>query len=117
MKTVALSLASLLGASITLSTILPGTSQNSPYPAIAIENFMGICLSNGRRSAPLLPASMMTNICRCSINYIQERVSFTDFKEMDPATTANRPLTPRQKQTQKIIDESVNTCIVRQIGG
>ncbi|MDG2990025.1 hypothetical protein L3556_03615 [Candidatus Synechococcus calcipolaris G9] len=115
MKTVALSLGSLLGASITLGMILPGTSQGTPYPAIAIENFIGICLTNGKRSAPLVPAPIMTNICRCSINYIQERVSLSDFQEMDPA--ANRPLTPRQQQTQKIIDESVNVCIVRQMGG
>ncbi|WP_300874919.1 hypothetical protein [Thermosynechococcus sp. Uc] len=71
---------------------------------------MDMCIERGRRSAPIVPRSVMNNICQCSINYIQQRVSYADFQ------TLSQPQSPRQQQAQRVVDESVNYCIRQQLG-
>ncbi|XFA73079.1 hypothetical protein RYO59_001317 [Thermosynechococcaceae cyanobacterium Okahandja] len=85
------------------------------YPAVAVTSFMDACLDQGRRSAPIVPHSVMNNICRCSINYIQERVSYADFQTLNPDNRQNQ--SPRQQQAQRVVDESINRCILKQVGG
>lgn len=85
------------------------------YPAAAVASFMEACLAQGQRSAPIVPRSVMNNICRCSVNYIQERISYDEFRTLNPDSRQNQ--SPRQRQAQRVVDESINHCILKQVGG
>ncbi|MDM7326946.1 MAG: hypothetical protein P3X23_007530 [Thermosynechococcus sp. Uc] len=95
-----------------LATSFPWSADAvpQPYPQLAVSSFMDMCIERGRRSAPIVPRSVMNNICQCSINYIQQRVSYADFQ------TLSQPQSPRQQQAQRVVDESVNYCIRQQLG-
>lgn len=99
-----------------LATSFPWSADAvpQPYPQLAVNSFMDMCIERGRRSAPIIPRSVMNNICQCSINYIQQRVSYADFQTL----TANdsQPQSSRQQQAQRVVDESVNYCIRQQLG-
>ncbi|WP_460195079.1 hypothetical protein [Thermosynechococcus sp. FA-CM-4201] len=104
----------LISSGLATSLTLPARAIPQPYPQVAVNSFMDTCIERGRRSAPLVPRSMMSNICQCSINYIQQRVSYADFQTLDP--NGGQPQSPRQQQAQRVLDESVNYCIRQQLG-
>ncbi len=103
----------LISSSLVSSVRVPAIAQT--YPAVAVNRFMDACLDQGQRSAPIVPRSVMNNICRCSINYIQERLSYADFRTLNPDSRQNQ--SPRQQQAQRVVDESINRCILKQVGG
>ncbi len=105
----------LIGSSLLSSVGVPLRAIAQHYPAVAVTSFMDACLVQGQRSAPIVPRSVMNNICRCSINYIQERVSYDDFRTLNPDSRQNQ--SPRQQQAQQVVDESINRCILKQVGG
>ncbi|URR35433.1 hypothetical protein NBE99_12465 [Thermosynechococcus sp. HN-54] len=104
----------LISSGLATSLTLPAGALPQPYPQVAVSSFMGTCIERGRRSAPLVPRSMMNNICQCSINYLQQRVSYADFQTLDP--NGGQPQSPRQQQAQRVLDESVSYCIRQQLG-
>ncbi|HIK48182.1 hypothetical protein [Thermosynechococcus sp. M55_K2018_012] len=104
----------LINSGLATSLTLPARAISQPYPPVAVNSFMDTCIERGRRSAPLVPRSMMSNICQCSINYIQQRVSYADFQTLDP--NGGQPPSPRRQQAQRVLDESVNYCIRQQLG-
>lgn len=104
----------LISSSLATSLKLPARAIPQPYPPVAVNSFMNTCIERGRRSAPIVPRSVMNNICQCSINYIQERLSYTDFQTLDP--NGSQPQSPSQQRAQRVLDESVNYCIRQQLG-
>ncbi len=99
-----------------LATSFPGSANAvpQPYPQVAVNTFMDMCIERGRRSAPFVPRALMNNICQCSINNIQQRVSYADFQTL--AANGSQPQSPRQQEAQRVVDESVNHCIRQQLG-
>ncbi|WP_448533236.1 hypothetical protein [Parathermosynechococcus lividus] len=105
----------LIGSGLVSSVGVPSQAIAQKYPAVAVTSFMDTCLDHGQRSAPIVPRSLLSNICRCSINYIQERVSYDDFRTLNPDNRQNQ--SPRQQHVQRVVDESINRCILKQVGG
>ncbi|BCX12211.1 MAG: hypothetical protein KatS3mg067_1149 [Thermosynechococcus sp.] len=105
----------LMSSGLAPSLTLLARAIPQPYPQVAVNSFMDTCIERGRRSVPFVPRSVMSNICQCSISYIQERVSYADFQALDP--NGGQPQSRRQQQAQRVLDESVNYCVRRQFGG
>lgn len=104
----------LMSSGLAPSLIVAAGAISQPYPQVAVNSFMDTCIERGRRSAPIVPRSVMNHICQCSINYIQQRVSYADFQTLDP--NGGSAQFPRQQQVQRVLDESVNYCVRRQFG-
>lgn len=105
----------LMSSGLAPSLTLLARAIPQPYPQVAVDSFMDACIERGRRSAPIVPRAVMSNICRCSINYIQERLDYADFQALDP--NGGQPQSRRQQRAQRVLDDSVNHCVRRQFGG
>lgn len=83
---------SIAAASVVLACALVGCGGKNDYPASAEHNFLTAC----QRSGP-------KDFCQCSLDKIEENMSYDDFKKEDTAIRAGN------KPSRKLTD-AVSEC-------
>lgn len=78
------------------------------------NKYLTACTEKAKASAPpFISQKFFENYCQCTLNYIQDRVSYEDFRDMAKAQNQKKTLTLNQQQAADILDESLKVCFAQ----
>ncbi len=101
-------------ATAVLSLPIQAWAALPAYTPEQSNRYMSACVEKAKSQAPpFVSEQFFQRYCQCTLNHIQERVSYDDFRDMAKAKEQNQTLTPAQRRADAVLDESLKVCFAR----
>ncbi len=97
-----------------LPSLAWAATQFPGYTPEQSEKYLTACVEKAKTQAPpFVSEQFFKRYCQCTLNYIQERVTYEEFRDMAKAKTNNQPLSVTQQRADTVLDESLKVCFAR----